>query len=43
LETGVVDLAPLVTHRMPLEDIAEAMDLLASGEAGKIVLFPNER
>jgi len=41
LETGVVDLAPLVTHRMPLENVAEAMDLLASGEAGKIVLEPN--
>lgn len=41
LETGVVDLAPLVTHRMPLESAGEAMALLASGEAGKIVLLPN--
>ncbi len=40
LETGVVDLSPLVTHRMPLEGIGDAMDLLASGEAGKVVLIP---
>ena len=40
LETGVVDLAPLVTHRMPLEQVADAMDLLARGRAGKVVLLP---
>ena len=40
LETGVVDLRPLVTHRMPLESIDEAMGLLARGEACKIVLLP---
>jgi threonine 3-dehydrogenase len=40
LETGVVDLAPLVTHRMPLEAIDEAMTLLARGQAGKVILLP---
>lgn len=40
LETGVVDLAPLITHRMGLENVGAAMALLASGEAGKIVLLP---
>ena len=40
LETGVVDLGPLITHRMPLESIGEAMDLLARGQAGKIILEP---
>lgn len=38
--SGRVDLMPLVTHRMPLTDVAEAMRLLESGEAAKIVLFP---
>ena len=40
LETGVVDLTPLVTHRMPLESIGEAMDMLARRQAGKIILLP---
>jgi Zn-dependent alcohol dehydrogenase len=33
-------LAPLVTHRMPLEAIDEAMTLLARGQAGKVILLP---
>jgi threonine 3-dehydrogenase len=41
LEHGVVDLAPLITARMPLERFEEAFALLESGEACKIVLEPN--
>jgi threonine 3-dehydrogenase len=41
LEHGVVDLAPLITARMPLERFDEAFALLESGEACKIVLEPN--
>ena len=41
LEHGVVDLAPLITARMPLERYEEAFALLESGEACKIVLQPN--
>jgi threonine 3-dehydrogenase len=41
LEHGVVDLAPLITARMPLERYEEAFALLDSGEACKIVLQPN--
>jgi len=41
LESGTVDLNPLITHKFPLEDYEKAFQLLASGEAGKIVLYPN--
>ena len=40
LESKVVDLKPLVTRRMSLEEIDEAMELLAAGEACKIILRP---
>jgi len=35
---GRLDLASLVTHRFPLERIAEALELAASGAAGRVVL-----
>lgn len=40
LESGAVDLRPLVTHEMALEDIDQAVELLARGQAAKIVLRP---
>jgi threonine 3-dehydrogenase len=33
-----VDLSPVITHRLPLEQFDEAMHLLESGEASKILL-----
>src|SRR5712691_6033613 len=41
LESGVVDLRPLITHDLPLADFQSAFEQLDSGEACKIVLFPN--
>jgi threonine 3-dehydrogenase len=41
LEHGVVDLAPLITDRLPLSEFDRAFALLESGEACKIVLHPN--
>jgi threonine 3-dehydrogenase len=41
LEEGL-DLAPIITHRLPLSEYAKAFDLVASGHAGKIVLLPQE-
>jgi S-(hydroxymethyl)glutathione dehydrogenase/alcohol dehydrogenase len=38
---GLLDLAPLVTHRYTLEDINEALAITASGEAGRVVVLPN--
>jgi threonine 3-dehydrogenase len=40
LESGVVDLRPLITHQMSFEQVDRAFELLASGEACKIVLRP---
>ena len=40
LESGVVDLRPLITHQYPLEDLDVALEQLQSGEACKIVLCP---
>ena len=40
LESGVVDLRPLITHEMGFERIEEAMGLLAGGDACKIILRP---
>ena len=43
LESGVVDLRPLITKELPLEEFDEAFALLAAGEACKIVLYPGGR
>jgi len=40
LESGVVDLRPLITHQMSFERVDEAFELLASGQACKIVFRP---
>jgi threonine 3-dehydrogenase len=39
LRGGAVDLAPMVTHRVALDDYEAAFDLMASGECGKVVMF----
>ncbi len=41
LERGVVDLRPLITRQLPYEKIDEAMELLSTGQACKIVLRPD--
>lgn len=41
LRSGAVDLSPLVTHRFALDDFDAAFDLMASGECGKVVMFPD--
>lgn len=37
---GRVDLEPLVTHTLPLEEINEAVALTQSGQAGRVVIVP---
>ena len=41
IEEGL-DVSPIISHRLPLEDYAKAFDLVASGHAGKIVLLPQQ-
>jgi threonine 3-dehydrogenase len=40
LRSGHLDLRPSITHVMPMEDFEEAIGLLSSGDAGKVVLVP---
>jgi threonine 3-dehydrogenase len=41
LQSGKLDLAPVVTHQMPYTEFATAMELMKKGEAGKVVFtFP---
>ena len=40
LASGRLDPMPVITHRLPLADIDEAMELAKSGQAGKIILLP---
>jgi threonine 3-dehydrogenase len=42
LSTGRVDVAPVITHRFPLDRYEEAFAATASGAAGKVILFPGE-
>ena len=41
LRSGAVDLAPLVTHRFALDDYERAFELMATGDCGKVVMFPD--
>lgn len=42
LDSGLVDLRPLITHRFTFDDVDKAMELLINKKAGKIVLYPQE-
>ena len=42
LESGLVDVRPLITREIGLEDFGEALELLSSGQASKIVLRVGE-
>ena len=41
LESGRVDIGPIITHEFALEDYEEAFELMTSGNSGKIVFYPN--
>ncbi len=40
LDEGKVDLSKIVTHKFKLEEFEKAMEIMKSGECGKIVLIP---
>ncbi len=42
LESGVVDLRPLISKTIGFDDINDAMTMLSKGDACKLVLLPNE-
>lgn len=41
LASGLVNVAPVLTHRFPLEAFEEAFATLASGASGKVILLPS--
>lgn len=42
IASGNLNLDKLVTHRFSLDEFEKGMDLMASGNCGKVVLFPNK-
>jgi threonine dehydrogenase-like Zn-dependent dehydrogenase len=38
LESGLLDLSPMITHRVPVEDLPRALDAMRTGEAVKVVI-----
>src|SRR5919201_5004864 len=41
LKSGKLDLSPVITDRIPMRDFSKGMDRLKTGEASKILLYPN--
>ncbi|MBN1260219.1 MAG: L-threonine 3-dehydrogenase [Anaerolineae bacterium] len=42
IASGAVDLRPIITHEFPLSRWHEAVETMASGRSGKIVMYPGE-
>ena len=40
ITTGMVDPAPVITHRFKLDDFAQAFELMNNGQAAKVAMFP---
>ncbi len=40
LKSGLLDLSPVITHRFDLADYEKGMDLMTSGNCGKVILYP---
>jgi threonine 3-dehydrogenase len=40
LNSGRLDLEPIITHRFRLEEFAKGMELMESGNCGKVLLYP---
>ena len=41
IRSGAVDLSPIVTHRFAFDDYEKAFELMASGQCGKVIMFPD--
>jgi len=41
LKAGKLDLHPVITDRIPMRDFASGMERLKTGEASKILVYPN--
>jgi threonine 3-dehydrogenase len=41
LRSGKLDLSPVITDRISMRDFSRGMERLKTGEASKILLYPN--
>jgi threonine 3-dehydrogenase len=41
LKSGALNLAPLITDRIPMVEFERGVELLLSGNASKVLLYPN--
>lgn len=41
LEKGIIDLSPLITHNLTLEELEEGVEMLKTGKALEVVVTPN--
>jgi threonine 3-dehydrogenase len=41
LKSGALDISPLITDRIPLAEFERGMELLLSGNASKVLMYPN--
>ncbi len=39
LTSGKLNLKPIITHRFPFEEFLEAIEVMESGNCGKVVLY----
>ena len=42
IESGRVDIAPIITHRLPLAEFEQAFEMMIAGDAAKVALYPAE-
>lgn len=40
LSRGLVNIDPIITHRFPLEEFQQGLDLVREGKGGKVILMP---
>ena len=43
LESGLLDVSPVITHHFSLVEFDKGMQLMKSGECGKIVFYPDAK
>lgn len=42
IESGNLNLEPIITHRLPMEEFEKGFELMTSGNCGKVVLYPSQ-
>ncbi|WP_234397011.1 L-threonine 3-dehydrogenase [Bacillus massiliglaciei] len=40
LSSGILDIKPLVTHTLPLEEYKQGFEMMSNGQCGKVLLLP---